>query len=94
MLRTISVKGRRVTFDSPYSDDEAVSMLRALMARGRVMSSFADDLLQRMDGGKRLSRAQMDWVHKLVMDAEERNRKRTASEITGQSRKPGSHRWS
>jgi hypothetical protein len=95
MLCVITVKGSRVEFESPYSDDEAICTLRGLMARGHVMSSIASDLLRRMDGDKRLSRVQLNWVHKLVLDAEERHRNRVPSEVgTGQSRAPGSHRSS
>jgi len=95
MRVTITDKqGRVVSFDSPYSDEEVVSVLRGLVGRGRVMSSFADDLLRQTEGGRRLSRAQLNWVHKLVHDAEARARDRVATEITGQTRKPGSHKWS
>jgi hypothetical protein len=94
MRVTVIVKGRAVSFDSPYTDDEALSVLRGLIARGRVMSSFADDLLSKAEGGLKLSRGQLNWVHKLVVDAEHRAQTRTVGEITGQTRKPGSHKWS
>jgi hypothetical protein len=94
MRVTVTVKGRAVSFDSPYTDDEALGVLRGLIGRGCVMSSFADDLLSKSEGGRKLSRGQLNWVHKLVADAERRAQARTAAEITGQARKPGSHRWS
>jgi hypothetical protein len=94
MLHTLMVKGSRAEFESPYSDDEAIRTLHGLMARVRVTSSFASDLLRRIDEGKKLTRVQLDWVHKLVLDAEERRRNRTPSEITGQTRTRGSHRSS
>jgi hypothetical protein len=87
-------RGNATSFDSPYSDDEVVSVLRGLMGRGRVMSSFADDLLRQTDGGRRLSQSQLNWVHKLVHDAEARTRDRVPTEVTGHTRKPGSHNWS
>lgn len=93
MLISVIARGETFTFDSPYEDDEAISILRGFIARRRVMSSFADDLLQRIENGKRLSRKQLDWVHKFVADAERRSRSQHPKEITGQTRKPGSHRW-
>jgi len=92
MRCTVTVQGCQVTFESPYADDEAVRILRSQVARGRVMSSFANDLLQKIEEGKRLSRRQLDWVHKLALAAEVRHRNRTVVEITGQSRIPGSRR--
>lgn len=87
-------RGRVVSFESPYTDDEAVTVLRGLVGRGRVLSSFADDLLRQADGSRPLSRAQLNWVHKLVFDAEARARSQTATEVSGHTRKPGSHKWS
>jgi hypothetical protein len=94
MRHTLMIKGHRVHFESPYSDDEAMRTLRGLMARGRVTSSFASDLLRRLDEGNQLTRVQFSWVHKLVLDAEQHRRNRTPREITGQCRVPGSRRSS
>lgn len=93
MRCTVTIKGHSVTFESPYTDDVAIRNLRARMARGIIMSSFADNLLQKVEKGERLSRCQLNWVHKLVLDSEVRDRNRTKPIISGQSRKPGSHRW-
>lgn len=93
MRCTVRVKGRIVTFESPYTDDEVLAILRGHMARGRITSSFADDLLKKGEQGRQLTRAQLDWVHKLVFDSESRGANRPAREITGQTRKPGSHKW-
>ena len=41
-----------------------------------------------------LTCGQLDLVHKLVHDAEARARDRTPTEVSGQTRKPGSHKWS
>jgi hypothetical protein len=94
MRLTVNEEGRAVSFDSRYTDDEALGVLRGLVALGRVISSFADDLLRQAEGGRKLSRGQLNWVHKLVADAERRAQTRTVGEVTGQTRKSDSHRWS
>jgi hypothetical protein len=93
MHLTVNTREGSIGFDSPYSDDEVVGVLRGLIARRQVMSSFAEDLLQNAESYTPLSRSQLNWVHKLVVDAERRSRDRAPTEITGQTRKPGSHRW-
>ena len=90
-------KGRVVAEDPPPdstrdADDEAVRNLRALVARGHVLSSFADSLLRQLEEGKALTRKQLDAVHRLVQRADARERNREARVVTGQSRKRGSHR--
>jgi|ETNmetMinimDraft_2_1059921.scaffolds.fasta_scaffold368200_1 hypothetical protein len=90
MRCTVTIKGRSVTFESHCTDDEAIRFLRMRMARGIIVSSFADDLLQKVEKGVRLSRNQLNWIHKLVLDSPA---DRTRGTSSGQTRKPGSHKW-
>ena len=55
----VRVRGNPVTFDSPFTDAEALEKLKNVPGR------FASDLLNR----RHLSGPQMAWVHKLVVDA-------------------------
>ena len=99
-MRTCRVvaRGRLIEFRSPYGDEEALELLEAHLVDDRIHSRFAQELRERA-GRTQLTRKQLDWVHKLVLDAElptpmgfEQKRIRIVN--TGQTRKPGSHRWS
>ncbi len=92
MQCTVIVHGEVITFASPYTDSEAVIVLRGHIARHRILSSFAEDLLRQAEESKQLNRRQLDWVHRLVLDSEERERNRISREISGHTRVAGSHR--
>jgi hypothetical protein len=92
MQCSVTVKGELVMFTSPYTDSEALAVLRGHIARRRILSSFAESLLRQAEDGKELSRRQFDWVHKIVLDSEEKGRGRVPKEISGQTRVAGSHR--
>ena len=64
----IAVKDEDVSFESPYSDVEAVEKLTQLFKDSKITSGFAASLISRK--GK-LSEKQTAWVHKLVVDHEE-----------------------
>ena len=64
----VAVKDQDVSFESPYSDKEAVEKLTALFKDSKITSPFAASLISRK--GK-LSEKQTAWVHKLVVDCEE-----------------------
>lgn len=83
---------RRRREETPGQTAEIVlAKLRGLVARKQLVSSFADDVLNLWDARKSLSSSQMKAVRRMVAQAERRGKIRSAS--SGQSRKPGSHRW-
>ena len=92
MQCSVTVRGELITFASPYTDSEALIVLRGHIARHRILSSFAENLLRQAEEGKQLTRRQHDWVHRLVLDSEERERNRIPREISGHTRVAGSHR--
>jgi hypothetical protein len=63
MICSIKLDGRRVEFESPYADEEAILALRALLPTRRDMNNFGRELVERPNWRNRLSRVQLDWVH-------------------------------
>jgi hypothetical protein len=73
---TVSVtKKEEVSFESPYSDAEAVEKLTALFKESKITSKFASSLVSQ----KRLSDKQTAWVHKLVIEHDAKQPKTPAS---------------
>lgn len=73
---TVSVtKKEEVSFESPYSDAEAVEKLTALFKESKITSKFASSLVSQ----KRLSDKQTAWVHKLVIEHDAKQSKASAS---------------
>ncbi len=62
-LITVKLDGRRVEFESPFRDEEAIVALCALLATRRDMNDFASRLVRKANRGNRFSRTQLDWVH-------------------------------
>lgn len=72
-MTTITVyrKGEAVKFESIHTDQEALDKLKRYVAERQIQSQFAMDLA----GKRRLSRKQLDWIHKMVYDFEHRTEK-------------------
>lgn len=68
MTRTLTVnhKGETITFDTPYSDAEAMDKLMQLVEDGQIMGKFAKSLVR----VKKPSESQIAWIHKLVVDTD------------------------
>jgi hypothetical protein len=64
---TVIVRGKSVTFKSPYSDDEAIEIVRKRATQ--VDSAFGLGLVTQYDVKQSLSEKQWRWVHKLAVDA-------------------------
>ena len=93
MEHIVYKKDRKETFESPYTDAQAIEILKGSLKRGYTLSSFANDLVNKAEEGINLSSKQMAWVHKLALDTAERTKYHIPSEITNQTRVPGSHRY-
>jgi len=64
----VAVKDQDVSFESPYSDAEAIEKLVQLFKDSKITSTFAASLISKKN---KLSEKQVAWVHKLVVDTEE-----------------------
>lgn len=73
---TVTVRGEAVTFRTEMTDAVAIYNLGQMTRQGGHLqgSNFARDLHAKYQQNLGLSDKQMAWVHKLVIDAEERNR--------------------
>jgi hypothetical protein len=65
---TVTIKGETFTFESKHTHKEAFKILSDLIATGKVFSKFAIDLVT--NGLEKLTKTQIAWVHKIVMDNE------------------------
>ena len=75
-------QGEHTTFESPYSDKDAVSRLRGLEMQGATpagFGKFAEDLLLQ----RKLSPRQMEWVHFMCHLADNDTTPNLLREVTG-----------
>jgi penicillin-binding protein-related factor A (putative recombinase) len=74
---TVTIKGQTITFESKHTHKEAFNILSGLVATRKVFSKFAKSLVEK--GLENLTKTQMAWVHKLVLDEEARQPKQKSA---------------
>jgi len=60
--------GEAITFETPFTDDEAIAVLRTSTINEPTMS-FAGSLVDKFGSRRGLSHKQNAWMHKLAVDA-------------------------
>jgi hypothetical protein len=68
----VFVGGKPMNFTSSYTNKEAIQVLRYNVSNGNISNPFAACLVSYFASGKQLSQKQMSWVHKLVLDYDQK----------------------
>jgi hypothetical protein len=68
----VFVGGKPVHFTSSYTNKEAIQLLCYNVSNGNISNPFAASLVSYISNGKQLSEKQMSWVHKLVLDYDQK----------------------